>query len=79
MAGLAAELEDQDVFNEGYLSSAECNALVVSTCRAPLRKVTRLVRPPAGADDHMVTRFFSVATPGGALEKLVGKGKAGKT
>ena len=59
MAGLAAELEDQNVINEGYLSSAECNALVVSTCRAPLRKVTRLVRPPAGADDHMVTRFFS--------------------
>ena len=58
MAGLAAELEDQNVINEGYLSSAECNALVVSTCRAPLRKVTRLVRPPAGADDHMVTRFF---------------------
>ena len=54
MAGLAAELEDQNVINEGYLSSAECNALVVSTCRAPLRKVTRLVRPPAGADDHMV-------------------------
>ena len=58
MAGLAAELEDQNVINEGYLSSAECNALVVSACRAPLRKVTRLVRPPAGADDHMVTRFF---------------------
>ena len=58
VAGLAAELEDQNVINEGYLSSAECNALVVSACRAPLRKVTRLVRPPAGADDHMVTRFF---------------------
>ena len=58
MAGLAAELEDQNVINEGYLSSAECNALVVSACRASLRKVTRLVRSPAGADDHMVTRFF---------------------
>jgi hypothetical protein len=58
VAGLAAELEDQNVINEGYLSSAECNALVVSACRAPLRKVTRLVRSPAGADDHMVTRFF---------------------
>ena len=55
VAGLAAELGDQNVINEGYLSGAECNALVVSTCRAPLRKVTRLVRPPAGADDHMVT------------------------
>ena len=52
VAGLAAELEDQNVINEGYLSSAECNALVVSACRAPHRKVTRLVRPPAGADDH---------------------------
>jgi hypothetical protein len=64
VAGLAAELEDQNVINEGYLSSAECNALVVSACRAPLRKVTRLVRPPAGADDHMVTRFFSLHIKG---------------
>ena len=58
VAGLAAELEDQNVINEGYLSSAECNALVVSACRALLQKVTRLVRSPAGAADHMVTRFF---------------------
>ena len=34
MSGLAAELEDQDVINEGYLSSAEYNALVVSAPRA---------------------------------------------
>ena len=40
------------------LASAECNALVVSARRAPPRKVTRVVQPPAGADDHMVTRFF---------------------
>ena len=42
MAGLAAELEDQNVINEGYSSSAVCNALFVSACPPP-GKVTRLV------------------------------------
>ena len=58
VAGLAAELEDQNVISEGYLSSAECNALFVSACRDPLRKVARLVRLSAGADDHMLARLF---------------------
>ena len=72
VAGLAAELEDQNVINEGYLSSAECNVLVVSAPRPPPES-DRLVRPPAGADDHMVMRFFFLLKlpQGGKLISLV--------